>query len=373
MSERVFRLHVLPAGNGDALIVEYGTTVRTRRILVDGGVANTAPAVQKFLGPSAALQLLVVTHIDNDHIAGVLNLIDSANPPQPKDLWYNGYRHLPGSDAEAMGPVQGERLTKLIEKHHYCWNGEFGGNAVAVSAPPRPITLDGELACTVLSPTLDQLKTLRQRSTWTQVVQQAGLDPDVEVPVEPPAPAPGVERMGPLNIDTLANARTTPDTAAANGSSIALLLEFAGRRCLLAGDAHPGVLIATIDEIVGAGNALEVDVFKLPHHGSKANVTAELVQRVPAHTYVFSTDGSGHQRHPDDTAVARVINDAPRSPLLAFNYRSRRNEDWDDADLKDSYGYRTQYPLSPKRGITIDILGQAAASSGRHPTGGNSP
>jgi beta-lactamase superfamily II metal-dependent hydrolase len=50
--------------------------------------------------------------------------------------------------------------------------------------------------------------------------------------------------------------------------------------------------------VAGKGNTLEVDVFKLPHHGSKANVTRELVSRVSAKTYVFSTDGSGQQAHP---------------------------------------------------------------------------
>ena len=103
-----------------------------------------------------------------------------------------------------------------------------------------------------------------------------------------------------LDIDALADAQTTSDSAVANGSSIALLLEFGGRRCLLAGDAHPGVLIAGIDQFAGTGAALNVDVFKLPHHGSKANVTTELIRRVPAHTYVFCTDGSGNQHHPDD-------------------------------------------------------------------------
>lgn len=355
MSEPIFRLHALPAGNGDALVVEYGTAASTRRVLVDGGVSKTAPTVEEFLGPDAALELLVVTHIDNDHIAGVVKVIESAHPPKPKEVWYNGYRHLPESGLEAMGPVEGERLTRLIESHGYAWNRSFHDKAVAVSAAmPKNLVLEGGLACTVLSPGLPQLKILRQKSTWTQVVQQGGLDPKVKVLKEPPLP--GLERLGAINIDVLADAKTTADTAPANGSSIALLLEFAGRRCLLAGDAHPDVLISSVDEIFGAGKPLDVNVFKLPHHGSKANVTTELIRRVPARTYLFSTDGSGNQRHPDDAAVARVIKYGPRSPLLAFNYRSSRNTSWDDANLKGRHQYRTEYPPPGDSGLTIDIL-----------------
>jgi hypothetical protein len=38
---------------------------------------------------------------------------------------------------------------------------------------------------------------------------------------------------------------------------------------------HPNVLLAGIDQLVDQGNQSPVDVFKLPHHGSKANVTRD--------------------------------------------------------------------------------------------------
>ena len=103
-----------------------------------------------------------------------------------------------------------------------------------------------------------------------------------------------------------------------------------------AGDAHPDVLIEGIDRLVGPDNVLEVDVFKLPHHGSKANVTSDLLRRVRAHTYVFSTNGRGNQRHPDDEAVARVIQTG--QPRLAFNYRNERTGKWADPGLVARYG-----------------------------------
>ncbi len=85
------------------------------------------------------------------------------------------------------------------------------------------------------------------------------------------------------------------------------------------------MLLAGVDQLVGQGNPLPVDVFKLPHHGSKANVTQDLVTRIPAGAYVFSTDGSGRQCHPDDQAVARVIKFGEPESILAFNYRSAQN------------------------------------------------
>jgi hypothetical protein len=353
--DEIFLLHALPGGNGDALVVEYGKPGLTHRVLVDGGVAKSALAVGEFLGDDAALELMVVTHIDNDHIAGVLKLFDRDHPPVPEQVWFNGYRHLPETGVEPMGPVEGELLTTLIDGR-FNWNGAFDEGPVVVeptAAPARSLT--GGLRLTVLSPGLEQLRVLRQKSTWTEVVREAGTDPNVPPP-EPEPLTSGLERMGAPDVAALAAQHTTEDSAPANGSTIALLVEYAKRSCLLAGDAHPSVLIAGIDALVGPEGVLDVDVFKLPHHGSKANVTVELMSRVRAHTYVFSTDGTGRQSHPNDQAVARVIVHGGPSPLLVFNYRSTRNAVWEDPTLKDAHGYRTRYPLEGTAGITVDLM-----------------
>jgi beta-lactamase superfamily II metal-dependent hydrolase len=359
MSEDVFRLHALPAGNGDALVLEYGNDGQTSRILIDGGVGPAATAVGQFLGESADLDLLVVTHIDNDHIAGMVNLLKQPHPPAPKQVWFNGFRHLPDTGLQAMGPIEGEKLTTIIVDRGYAWNASFDEGPVAITqpAPAKPPSPDpiNDLKLTVLSPGVEQLRRLRQGTNWADIVRAAGLDPNVPLP-PPPEPAPGLERMGPPDIDALADQKTDTDDTVANGSSIVLLAEFAKRTCLLTGDAHPDVLIAGIDQLVDKDNVLEVDVFKLPHHGSKANVTKKLLSRIRAHTYVFSTDGSGNQRHPNDQAVARVIKYGGPSPQLVFNYRSDRNSDWDSDLLRDRWGYETVYPSQDKPGISVDLV-----------------
>ncbi|OBF32981.1 hypothetical protein A5724_20340 [Mycobacterium sp. ACS1612] len=359
MSEATFLLHALPAGNGDALVLEYGTDGQMSRILIDGGVGPAAAAVGQFLGANADLDLLVVTHIDNDHIAGMVKLLKQTDPPAPKQVWFNGFRHLPDTALEPMGPIEGEKLTTLIVDRGYAWNTSFGKGPVAITEPapakpPTPDPING-LRFTVLSPGMEQLRKLRKGTNWADIVRAAGLDPHVPPP-PPPPPMSGAERMGPPDVDALADQSTETDDTVANGSTIALLAEFSNRTCLLAGDAHPDVLIAGIDQLVGAGNALDVDVFKLPHHGSKANVTRNLLSRVRAHTYVFSTDGSGNQRHPNDQAVARVIKYGGPSPVLVFNYRSDRNSVWDSDTLRDKWGYQTVYPPQGKPGILVDLL-----------------
>lgn len=357
MTEQIFRLHVLPAGNGDALIVEYGSVTSVRRVLIDGGVTETGAGVAGLLKDSE-IELVVVTHIDNDHIAGLIDWLNRSPEVQPNDLWFNGFRHLPAPSVEPMGPIQGEILTTLILDRKYHWNRAFGQQAVSVPEHQDGLlsgVLPGDLRYTVLSPGSRQLSVLRDK--WVEVVRAAGLDPRLEPTAAEPEPPPsGVERMGALVPDVLADVKTAKDRAPANGSSIAVLFEFQGRRCLLTGDAHPNALIDGIDRLVGEGETLHVDVFKLPHHGSKANVTVELLARVQADVYVFSTDGSGNQRHPDDEAVARVIKYGGEAPQLIFNYRTSQNRDWDKTLLKARCGYTTRYPADGAEGITIDLL-----------------
>jgi hypothetical protein len=67
--------------------------------------------------------------------------------------------------------------------------------------------------------------------------REAGLDPRYKKP-EPRVEKDGLEAMGPLTVDNLAGSKYKKDTSEANGSSIAILVEYCGKKVLLAGDAR---------------------------------------------------------------------------------------------------------------------------------------
>jgi beta-lactamase superfamily II metal-dependent hydrolase len=73
--------------------------------------------------------------------------------------------------------------------------------------------------------------------------------------------------------------RFKPDTTEANGSSIAFLAEYDGRSALFTGDAHAPVLETSIRTLLRnrGRDKLTVGAFKLPHHGSKYNVSPALL------------------------------------------------------------------------------------------------
>ena len=124
--------------------------------------------------------------------------------------------------------------------------------------------------------------------------------------------APGDTLGGDEDAEPGGTADFGSDTSEANGSSIALLLEFPAKdpavRLLLAGDAWAGVLEASVDQLLAArgGSKLKLDAFKLPHHGSVANISPTLVDKLRCPRYLVSTSGAIF-RHPHARAIDLLV------------------------------------------------------------------
>jgi hypothetical protein len=358
----VVRIEVLPAGYGDAILVGYGPRdVATHHILVDAGQATTADVLLSRIAElhraGGRIDLFVVTHIDNDHIGGALKLLGDPDAAATVDrVWFNGYAHL-DRGAGMLGPIQGEQLTQLIVDNRLPWNTGWPrpvdraakvGGPVVVTRPTRK-RLPGGATALVLSPTPAKLAALVP--VWERVVECAGLRPGAAAHEEPELLAPGL--LGARLVD-LAAAPTPTDRSEANGSSIAFVFEYGGRRILLAGDAHPDVLtsmLAGLDE-----QPYRVDACKLPHHGSQHNVTTDLVAALDCPLWLVSSNGRRF-RHPDDVALARiVVHGQPSSgdrAAIAWNYAGERHDHFVTDYPPTANGYRVT--CGTGGGLVIDV------------------
>jgi hypothetical protein len=347
----MFTIQMLPARQGDALLVEYGAADAPRRILLDGGTPGTKADLSARLlelGPAPiAFEALVVTHVDGDHIGGVLEMLeDDPGVATFGDVWFNAWRHLPGNEIDFFGPVQGERLTGWLDANGAAWNAGFGSKAASVAeagALPEFDLADG-MHVTVLSPGPGELAKLKP--VWETEVRAAGLDPGVpfDEVFDVPAivmPFAGVPTRA--EVEAMAATAFESDDSEANGASISLLLEHDGRSALLTGDAHSDPLVRGVTRLLEERGVdrLDVDVFKLPHHGSRRNVSVELLELVHARSYLFSTNGASFG-HPDIEAVARVALNAEGS-RLCFNYADRVGV-WSEPSLMGELGYSILVP-----------------------------
>jgi hypothetical protein len=293
-----------------------------------------------------------VTHVDADHIAGVLRLLET---PEVQltfgDIWFNGYVHLKPETMDVFGGVQGERLTTILgaQRRTLPWNRLFARKAVRlnVDGAPKVALLSASAKMYVIS--ADQAQLLRLEPQWKKACIEAGLVPSVE---PPPQKKEGFEALGPLDIPALAQSEFVEDKAVANGSSIGLVFEFKGKRLALLGDAFPSVIMKGVDHVSPA-TRFSADVVKVPHHGSRNNTSAELVQRFDTKNWVFSTSGAIF-KHPDREAVARVVFFS-RGSHLWFNYRSEQTREWDNERLKTKYHYSVTFG-DGKRPLTLNLL-----------------
>ena len=355
-------LDVLPAARGDCLWIECARPGKPPwRMLIDGGLPSSYPLLKERLkklsaGGAMFIDLAVVSHIDSDHIGGMLPLF--ADPDLDLrfgDVWFNGLPQLPElTDSRPRSVAEGERLVELLGGQSggrkLPWNEQFGRAAVMTRGDGafETIALPDGPTLTLLSPTPRRLTALRK--TWTTEL--------LKLQRGEPSEEEGAGVAMPLDdLETIAAIDTPRDQSVANGSSIAFLLEHGGRTCLFAADAFSSVLGAALTALANArgGQPIELDVFKLPHHASKGNVTAPLLEIAPADHYVVSTDGERFS-HPDDIALARVVTKAKRPPTIWFNYAREAAKRWSDPALHAKYGFSTRAPdPAGGEGIRIEL------------------
>ena len=126
-------------------------------------------------------------------------------------------------------------------------------------------------------------------------------------------------------------------------------------------DAFPTVLVPALAAMAGRrgiAGPLPIDAIKLSHHGSRANVTQDLLRAVDARHFVFSTNNSYFQ-HPNAEAVARVIVGGGK-PTLWFNYDTPSNRQWGAPELMARHGHVARYPKADA-GVTIELSARRLA------------
>jgi hypothetical protein len=355
-------LEMLPAERGDSLLLEYGPgEAAEHRILIDGGHQNGYREVRQRLLEIAPdrqgrrrFELLVVTHIDADHIDGVIALLqDPTLNCWFGDVWFNGWRQLRPftedasvPDPTVLGPKQGEFLGGLLTALGQPWNRAFAGGPIFVpdDGPLPRVTLPGGIELTLVSPTSATLRRLRDEWEGAITAAHPGFTPGMGVEA--------LRTFGRMLADdsvvTLGDEsrRSTLDHSEANGSSVAFLVEFQGHRLLLSGDAFPEVLRVSLDrwrhDQPDRPPRVRLDAFKLAHHGSSRNITPQLLAAMSCRHYLISTNGAGRAKHPDVETIA-AIRDG-HDPGLGERPDVRFNYDTDQTALfRDVTGLATHY------------------------------
>lgn len=347
----MFRVRAIQVEHGDALLVSYGDPERPRHLLVDGGPSGSRQVLVDALQSQCVdgkllLEALVITHYDLDHINGVIELLgDLPSWMEIGDVWFNGRLHLP--DTDSLGSAQGDQLKLLIEHLRLKWNGQEAGRprstdevrAVAIQQSSCIAPLKGGLIVKVLSPDPAAL----------QALAKAWVDCDPPSDDSRPADELGRQDNWPPKPFRSYPSHSAADDSIPNRSSIALMLEFEGKRVILAADACAKVIRNGLDQHLHCGDS--VDLLKVSHHGSKRNTDCELLASIACTKFLITTNGSVHM-HPDHALIARLVTGG--NSTLVFNYGADSwPGKWRNHPGNGWPPYQVQYPNEGDRFVDV--------------------
>lgn len=368
-------LHIrsYPAHNGDAFLIKANDRQPTA-VLIDGGYPGTFHGhiradLQELARNGYCLDLVVATHIDSDHVSGLVPFFRANGLAQaPKiirvgHVFHNSLRGLarvaaqPAATApadlellqeiqragypqataetragEEISARQGSSLAALLNAGGYLWNGGDGTRCIDGEDLKSHAIGGGEV--TVLGPPRTRLEELL--TYWTSEIRSYGytgpvdsngmLDDAFEFVCAGSLPGDlghAISGQDMSNMDLKDCHR--PDDSVTNGSSISFVFEIDNRRVLFLGDGWADDAQAALRRLAGALGRIRFDAIKVSHHGSLRNTSPSLLEVIDAPRYFISTNGDGHG-HPD-LPVLKAIVDRPGPPReLFFNYPSAASE-----------------------------------------------
>jgi beta-lactamase superfamily II metal-dependent hydrolase len=371
-----FSLDVMRARKGDCLMLHFGSKSEPRLVMIDGGPAEV---YRRYLRPRILqireargldeqnplfVDALMVSHVDDDHIKGVLDLTkelrtQKANKePQlvrAASLWHNTFDDLlrttpaelqaeAGFGAAALdGSIEVEDQEELdvakvlasipqgrvlrddasfLAQGTSDWrvNNRFNGKLILATKDAGPVALKGGVTLRVIGPMQQELEALQKaHDTWLRQRR---------------------ERASTSAESTLA---AFIDKSVTNLSSIVLLAQADGKRILLTGDARGDKVLEGM-EMTGllaadGKSTIHVDVLKVPHHGSANNLAAIFFKRITADHYVFS--GDGEHGNPERETMEMLFEARGNDPFVIHltypldEIDEGRKADWEKEQAKE--------------------------------------
>lgn len=371
MAEKHFELEALLAHAGDSLLLHYGDAKGKGLMVIDGGPAKTyLPSLKPRLSELANkgqtfIELMMVSHIDDDHIHGILELMEDieearndGNPvPYVIDtLWHNSFddivgsegvasfsfntlaslseTSIPGLDSDQDGGAvlasvgQGRKLRSYADGFGIVLNSPFGDLVQLGSAKDKPVKFGHGLRLKPIAPLKSRLEKLKVE--WAKELKKIK-----EKKAKPASLAAFV------------------DNSVFNLASIVVMAELDKKRMLLTGDARGDDILAGLEAAgyVQTGGSIKIDLLKMPHHGSQRNIAPTFFERIHAQHYVFSGDG----RHDNpEVETLRLIAEARKGEVIDLHF-TYKLDDRDEFLKKNAKTFRPHYPVEGAKSLSVSI------------------
>lgn len=372
------KLKIFQSNEGDCLLLTGTSGGRDHHVLVDGGMS---PAYRDHVAGELSklheLEVVYVSHVDADHISGVLQMMDDAfdwrifdhrqqkgvdhpkpkfpRPPKMKRVWHNAFHaqvpHNRGviedlvitnavlasgradlNDQAMEFENLATSIPQAIELSHRIGSKQLGlkhnelrGELLLAGTGAKPLTV-GPMKFTIIGPFEDELDALRK--DWNKFLKaEKNQERLKKIRAQARADARAISASSPEDVLEHLEARgktlgDRKDVTVPNLASLMFLVEEqkTGSTILLTGDGHSSTILRGLERArqMKKGGKLHVDVLKVQHHGAAANIDEEFCRRITADHYVFC--GNGAHDNPEEAVVKAILDSRPRGPFkLWFN------------------------------------------------------
>jgi len=370
------RVHAVNAAEGDCLLLESDRAFA----LIDGGIAgnyaaNLQPYLLQEIGVGGHLKMVLVSHVDADHITGIIDLLadieraradgEPSDPAVVGDLWHNSFGttldtasgalfanlqammsqagraefSAANGSAALLSIAQGARLQRKAAQLGISLNGFFGGKRITQEQMLGQTWSLGSADFVVAGPTIANLKELRD--DWIKWIER--------------------------NLDAFAlgdtRAMANADKSVPNLSSIVLFGSTPHGDILLTGDARGDHIIQGLEQggVIATGATRPLRLLKVQHHGSDRNADADFFKRLPADIYLLSANGK--HCNPDEEVLAMIVDVAHadnREPLIVVTNEAPSLAWLRQNRPQTQFGYELIVRDPGKHAVLIDLVSGTA-------------
>ncbi|MHB8125311.1 MAG: ComEC/Rec2 family competence protein [Desulfitobacteriaceae bacterium] len=381
-------VHFLPAKAGDCFVVEFDNG---ECILVDCGYKSTyetelKPLLTQLKHKGCRVILMLITHIDQDHIEGAIAFLRENGPAyaphiiKVENIWFNGFFNTLFMRDEfqerkraVIGDLQKKRMNmvlgqlsmqingnigpisaahsrsfeELCAQNGYRLNAQFVDRVVKRSADNRTHLVDhsikiGECRLIVLSPNEASLDRLAHKLN-IEMIRNFGVRYELsahaefaalferlmELQIEPGGFEEYISALEP-RLERWIGTSTLAQMNEVNNACIVIEIEYKGLRLLFTGDSDSDSWAEFLTD--------EYDMIKISHHGTtKPNI--KLLEKAKGKTILISTDGGRQNRHPENDLLARTILNGNKT--IYFNYDIKQKQEL--LIMQEEYGYSAMF------------------------------
>lgn len=389
------KIHTFQAYDGDCFLVTVYEPKKEVNLLIDCGNSETyhnsiKPYLLDMSKQRRKIDYLILSHIHSDHIGGAIPLLlDNGSADDPKiieisNVIYNGFLGLnlelyEKKDCTAQEKriyqgiishgqaVLGKNITekqitlneelcisKLLIQGNYNWNAwnknELG---VVVADSQMKIDIGNQSYIQFISPNREQLR--RMNKKWELYVKRIyNRIPNIDnlhirnafeafqwiinnVDYENVQEMVSANVLTKEKIERMATSRYSYDYTDENMESIAFVLVCGNKKMLFLSDANIEVCRKNLEQIYG-NTPLKINLIKLPHHGSKRNISMRFLKQYYSDSYLISA-GETKLRPSMETIAMILVNDYEENKKIYIVNRNQTIECFDKEKIHSDFNF----------------------------------